>query len=357
MLIFRIESVRNPFVHHTRGHAVLKIGHGLFRRPFRSHKVGLLRARPEVRSHHIRNVRNGFFAFRILLVDVVAVDQSLFRLALAQIVLIDNPRTGAVDNHHSLFRKRKQFFIHHSAGRIVLRNMQGNHIRLREDLFHRRQFDSDFVRHRLRDHRVESENLHLESRSPFGKKTADMTQSDNSQCLPGQFTAHERFLLPFPRPGRNIRRNQFAVRGKNHRNHFLRNRIRVRSRRVHHIDVFPAGVFDVDIVVSRSRSDHQFQRGKKIHDLRRDFLAADNHRFRIRVRLRQIRKRRFHVLNDCEAFRGKNFGNNFIKFCRNQHFFHNGTSFLLFVVSSYKLLPKLPSCKPLRSNFAFFQKL
>ena len=184
-----------------------------------------------------------------------------------------------------------------------------------------------------------------------------MAQSDNSQCLPGQLTAHERFLLPFPRPGRNIRRNQFAVRGKNHRNHFLRNRIRVRSRRVHHINVFPAGVFDVDIVVSRSRSDHQFQRGKKIHDLRRDFLAADNHRFRIRVRLRQIRKRRFHVLNDCEAFRGKNFGNNFIKFCRNQHFFHNGTSFLLFVVSSYKLLPKLPSCKPLRSNFAFFSKI
>ena len=79
-------------------------------------------------------------------------------------------------------------------------------------------------------------------------------------------------------------------------------------------------------------------------NFRRDFLAADNHRFRIRVRLRQIRKRRFHVLNDCEAFRGKNFAYDLVQFCRNQNFFHCGVPFIL-LKSSIKIPRKVESYK------------
>ena len=75
-----------------------------------------------------------------------------------------------------------------------------------------------------------------------------------------------------------------AERGKHHRNHFFGNAVGVRARRVHHVDIFFAGVNDVDIVKTRAGAHDKAQFRQRVDDFRSYFFTADDKHARIRMR-------------------------------------------------------------------------
>ena len=60
--------------------------------------------------------------------------------------------------------------------------------------------------------------------------------------------------------------------------HFLGHSVGIGAGRVHHIDLFFAGVLGVDRVVAGPGPDNDFQRGKQVDDFLGHLFAANNHR-------------------------------------------------------------------------------
>ena len=149
-----------------------------------------------------------------------------------------------------------------------------------------------------------------------------MAESDDTESFSGEFASHERLFFPFSGACGDVGGNELAVCGEDHRDYFFGNGIGVGAGSVHNINIFTACILDVDVVVTGTGTDDELESGQGIHDFRCDFLTADDDGFRVGVRFCQIQERRFHILNDCESFRGQDFRNDLVKFCRNENFFH-----------------------------------
>ena len=200
--------------------------------------------------------------------------------------------------------------------------METDDIRLGENFFNGAELDAElrgFVRGK---DRVETEDPDLETGEAFGEETADIAETEDANGLAREFTAHEFGFFPFAGAGRDIGGNNFAVGGQRQGDDFFGHAVGIGARSVHHIHIFPTGIFGVDIVESGSGTDHQAQRRQLVHDFRRDFFTADDDHFRIGIFRGQVGNGFFRILHHGKTRIAENSRNFFIQFRRDQHFFH-----------------------------------
>ena len=275
-----------------------------------------------MRKHDVGNVGNAFRTFRVLLVNIVAVDQFLFGFHGADRLLIDDSGTGAVDQHRAFLHERKKLGVDHAARGVVFRNVETDDIRLRENFFHGAELDAEGFRHVGGKNGVERENGHIETGNPFCKQSADIAETENAEGLAGNLMPHEFGFLPFSGTGGFIGGNKLAVCGKSQSDDLLRNSVGIGAGSVHDIDVAASGIFCVDIVVAGACADHQFELGKLVHHFRSDFFASDNDDLSIGIFLCKIKDRLVGNLDDFESGVGQDLGDDLVQFCRDKNFLH-----------------------------------
>ena len=180
-----------------------------------------------------------------------------------------------------------------------------------------------------REDRVVPENFHFEAGEPFDQQLADVAEPEDADGLAGQLAAHEFALLPFAGAGGDIRRNEVAAGGEDHRDHLFGDGVGVRSGGVHHIDVALAGVLDVDGVEAGSGADDQLELRQLVDDLRGDLFTADDQHFRIAVGLDEIGEGSGAVEHHLVAALGEKLGGKFVEFSGNQNLAHDDISICL----------------------------
>ena len=322
LLILGVEAVRQRLVDHAVGHALLEIGDRLLGGAARGHEIGLMGVRAEVRKHHVGHVGDALGPGGILRIDVVAVEEPLFRLDRAEVVLVDDAGAGAVQQHRSGLHGGQEFPVDHAAGLVVLRNVERHQIAPGEDLLDRVQLDPQRFGHGGGDQRVVPPDLVLEAGEPLDQQLADIPQTDDADPFPGQFAAHEFALLPVAGAGGDVRRDDVAVHRQHQRHDFFGHGVGVGAGGVHHVDISAAGVFDVDGVVAGAGADDQFQFRQGVDDLRRHGFAADDQHLGVGVSRRLFVQGFRGIEDDFVALLRQQVGREPVQFGRDQYFSH-----------------------------------
>ena len=295
-----------------------------------------------MRQHDVGNVSDALGAFGVLLVDVIAVDELLFRLGGADCLLVHNSCACAVDQHRALLHEGKKPGIDHAARGVVLRDVKADDVRLRENILDAAELDAKRFRHVGGKHGVECENGHFETGNAFRKQSSDVAESEDAEGFAGDLVAHEFGLFPFPRAGGLVGGHQFAVCGKRQGDNLLGNGVGIRPGGVHHVDVAPPGIFRVDVVITGAGADHELELRQLIHHFGRDFFASHNHNLGVGIFLRKIQNRFVRHLNDFKTGIRQNFGDHFVQFCRNQNFLHKNNLRIVYCGHGKIMNEKIP---------------
>ena len=111
--------------------------------------------------------------------------------------------------------------------------MQGNEVRLCQQLAQLRVFNAELVRLFLGQERVIDHDLHLQAQGTFSDDRTDIAATDQAQGLARDLDAHEPAFLPFARPGRRVGFRDLPGTGQQQGDGMFGGRYRVAERRVH----------------------------------------------------------------------------------------------------------------------------
>ena len=259
LLVVLVQFFRNAFVHDVHIDAVLEVGDHLLGGTLRGVVVRLVRVRAKMRQHDVGDVFHGFFAGSVFWIHVRAELELLHGLQRAEIVFVDNARTCAVDDQRIRLHKIQQAGVDKAARRVVFRNMQRDDVGFFEDILQRAHRGADGFRAFGGNQRVIGENLHIESAGTLRDQLADVTKADDTDRLARQLAAHKLLLLPTACAGRDVALNHMTIDRQCQRDHFLCDCVRIRTRRVHDIDVLLAGILNINGIETCSRADDRLQ--------------------------------------------------------------------------------------------------
>jgi len=166
--------------------------------------------------------------------------------------------------------------------------MQGHVVRPGEQVGQRHQFHAQGLRLFGLDVRIVAQQFRLEARQPLGHQPADVAQAHDADRLAGDFSAHEGGLLPLAGAAGRVGGNQMARVGQHQGNDLLGHAVGVGAGGVHHVHALRPGVLDVDCVVAGSGANDHLERGRRVDDFRRDFLAPHDEGVQIGILAREL---------------------------------------------------------------------
>ena len=126
--------------------------------------------------------------------------------------------------------------------------MQGDEIRLFQQLLQSDFLDTDLDGALCRQERVIGQHLHLQANRTVGRDRADITTADDAECLAGQLDTHEFRLFPFAGMGGFVGLRDLAGDREHHRNRMFRRGDGIAERGVHDHHTLGGGRFQVDVI-------------------------------------------------------------------------------------------------------------
>ena len=161
---------------------------------------------------------------------------------------IDQPAARAVDDADALFALGDIGSGQDIARLIGQRRVQGDEIGLGEQRVEISLFDAHFDRAFSGEERIKGDHFHFEAKSAAGDDGANIARADQTQCLAGDFDAHEPVLFPLAGLSRGVGLWQLAGKREHQRDGMFGGGDRIAKRRVHHHDALHRRGGDIDIV-------------------------------------------------------------------------------------------------------------
>ena len=115
-----------------------------------------------------------------------------------------------------------------------------------------------------------------------------MAEAEDTHSFAGEFVTHELALFPKTGTGGFVSGHNVAGGGKHHGDDLFGDSVGVGTGGVHHVDVFLAGVLDVDGVETGSGADDEFEFGEHVNQFGSDFFTPHDDHFGIGVGLEKV---------------------------------------------------------------------
>ena len=143
--------------------------------------------------------------------------------------------------------------------------MQGDVVRLGEQLVERRQRDVQLLREAGRDVGIVRDDLHAEGEGAAGNFDADAAQSDDAQGLAAKLAALQRLLFPLAGMHGGVGPRELTRQGQHESERVLGDRYGIAAGRVHHHDAALGGGVEIDVVDAHAGASDDAQLGRLVH--------------------------------------------------------------------------------------------
>ena len=325
MLVFGVQTVGQSLVDHGGGDALFEVIDDLFRGLAGGVEVGFVGVGAQVGHHQVGHVGDALFAGFVLGIDVVQIEELAFSLHRPEILFVDDPGPGAVDQGGAGLHQLEKFAVDHAPGLVVFGDVERHEVGFGEDALDGTEFHAQLLGQSRGDHGIVAQDLDLETGKAFHQQLADVAQSQNTHGLAGDLVAHELALFPEPRAGCLVRGDHVPGGSQHEGDDLFGHGVGVGAGGVHHVHVALAGVLDVDGVEAGSGPDDELQLGEQIDEFGGDLLAADDHHLGVGVGLEEVGDGRGRIEDARVITFGEPVGREFIEFCRDQNFSHDKT--------------------------------
>ena len=201
------------------------------------------------RADDVRQTEQRAFLGRLDLEDVKGRTGDMAGLyGFSKGCLIDQPAARAVDDANTWLRLCKRLLVEDAARLVGHRHMQGDEVSLGKKLLQFDLGDAHFLGPLLGQEGIVGDDVHLQPEGARNDDRADVSGTDDAECLARDFDTHEFRLFPLAGLRRGIGLRQLTGNGKHQRNSVFGRRDRIAERRVHDDDAAAGRCRDIDIV-------------------------------------------------------------------------------------------------------------
>src|SRR5262245_20909133 len=232
--------------------------------------------RPKMRSRYESlQLKERRFRIRLDLKHIECGTCHLSRLqSIVEIEFVDNAASGAIDKAHAVLHASDRVLVDEVSGGVTERNMNGNEIRLFENIFDFDEFEAAGKVSIRIDVRVVSDDVHAHRLALPRDLASDAAQPDHAERLACKLHSFKFAFLPLPAFQSDVSLRNISGERKEHGNCMFRGCRRGSARRVHHQNSAFRGRVEINVIHTYAGATDNLQAIGLLHQLTVDNGAA-----------------------------------------------------------------------------------